>query len=208
MSERSGPGRGMAATRSRKASAPPEGTDALAVLAEQGPDQGDVAGADAGIADAEAAAHLALGIGEAMRGAIGAEQVGVGEGARIAPIGRDPARAGGVHGGEVGVGDDDLMAELLETEGDPLAVGRGLDEDARPGARAEDAAKGSGSVRMRCSISSPPSARIQIQRSLLWTSMPIWSMAGRSSLRRWPRVALGGRICHHVEREASRFHLI
>ena len=54
------------------------------------------------------------------------------------------------------------------------------------------AAKRSGSVRMRCSINSPPSARIQIWLSLLWTSMPIWSMAGLPFLRRRPRVALVG----------------
>ena len=51
------------------------GGDAIAVLAEQGPDEGDVAGAgaDEGLADAEAAADLALGVGDAMGGAEGAE---------------------------------------------------------------------------------------------------------------------------------------
>jgi len=37
---------------------------------------------------------------------------------------------------------------------------------------------GRGSVRIRRSISSPPSARMQIWLSLLCRSMPIWSMAG------------------------------
>jgi hypothetical protein len=32
-------------------------------------------------------------------------------------------------GGEVRVGDDDLVAEGLETTGHPFAVGRGLDQD-------------------------------------------------------------------------------
>ena len=46
------------------------------------------------------------------------------------------------------------------------------------------APKRSGSVRIRCSITSPPSARMKIWLSLLCTSMPIWSMAGLSLLRR------------------------
>ena len=93
------------------------GGDAIAVLPEQGPDEGNVAsaGADEGLADTEAAAHLALGVGEAMSGTIGAEQIGVGQGAGIAAIGLDPPGAGGVHEGEVGVGDDHLVAEVLET---------------------------------------------------------------------------------------------
>ena len=110
------------------------------MLAEQGPDEGDVAGASADerLADAEAAAHLALGVGEAMGGAVGAEPVGVGEGSRIAQIGLDPPRAGSVHGGEAGAGDDDLMAEPFETAGHPLTVGGGFDQDARPGTLAQD----------------------------------------------------------------------
>jgi hypothetical protein len=40
--------------------------------------------------------------------------------------------AGGVHGREVRVGDDHLVAEFFEAPGYPLALGRGLDEDARP----------------------------------------------------------------------------
>ena len=43
-------------------------------------------------------------------------------------------------------------------------------------------AKRSDSLRIRYSISSPPSATKQIWLSFLWTSMPIWSMAGLSSL--------------------------
>ena len=73
-----------------------------------------------------------------MGRAVGPEQVGVGQGTRIAPIGLDPPRAGGVHGGEVGVGDNDLVTEALETTGNPFTVGRGLDQNPRPRSLAED----------------------------------------------------------------------
>ena len=67
-----------------------------------------------------------------MSGAVGAEQAGVGQGAGIAPVGLHVAGARRIHGGEARVGDDDLVAEGLETAGDPFALGRGLDQD--PGA--------------------------------------------------------------------------
>ena len=104
-----------------------------------GPEEGDVpgAGADQRLADPQAAAHMALGVGEPMRGAVGPEQIGVGQGARIASIGLDLPCSGRVHRGEVRVGDDDLMPEPLEAAGDPFTVGRGLDEDPRPGPRAK-----------------------------------------------------------------------
>ena len=72
-----------------------------------------------------------------MGGAVGAEQARLGQGAGIAPVGLDLAGAGRIHGREVRVGDDDLVAEGLETAGHPFAVGRGLDEDPRPGPGAE-----------------------------------------------------------------------
>jgi len=67
-----------------------------------------------------------------MGGAVGAEQAGLGQGAGIAPVGLDLAGAGRIHGREVRVSDDDLVAEDLEAPGDPFAVGRGLDQ--HPGA--------------------------------------------------------------------------
>ena len=67
-----------------------------------------------------------------MGGAVGAEQARLGQGPGIAPVGLDLAGAGGIHGGEVRVSDDDLVAEGLETPGDPFAVGRGPNQD--PGA--------------------------------------------------------------------------
>ncbi len=154
------------------------GGHAVTVLAEQGPDDRDVARArvDQGVAHPEAAPHVALGIGEPMGGAVGAEQTGFGQGPGITPVGLDLARPRRIHGREVRVRDDDLVAEGLEAPGDPLAVGRGLDED--PGAGPVP------SVRICRSMISPSSARREIWLSLLWTSMPIWSMAGLSLLRR------------------------
>src|SRR6266436_2417374 len=97
------------------------GGHAVAVLAEQGADERDVARArpHEGVADPEAATHVALGIREAMSGAVGAEPAGLGQGAGIAPVGLDLAGAGRIHGGEVRVGDDNLVAESLETTGHP-----------------------------------------------------------------------------------------
>jgi hypothetical protein len=91
------------------------GGDAIAVLAEQGPDDRDVAraGPDEGVADHQAAAHMPLGIGEPMGGAVGL----------------DLARPRRIHGCEVRVRDDDLVAERLQAAGDPFAVGRGLEHN-------------------------------------------------------------------------------
>ena len=72
------------------------GRHALAVLAEQGADDADVARAraDQGVADRQAAAHMALGIGEPMGGAVGPEQAGLGQRPGIAPVGLDLAACG------------------------------------------------------------------------------------------------------------------
>ena len=88
-------------------------------------DQGDVAGAgaDEGVPDGEAGADVALGVGEAMRGPVGAQATGIGEGPGIAAVGLHRAGPGGVHGGEVGISHDEGMAELLQAAGDPLAFG-------------------------------------------------------------------------------------
>ena len=68
-----------------------------------------------------------------MGGAVGAEQARLRESPGIASVGLHLARPRRIHGGEVRVGDDDLMAEGLETAGHPLAVGRGLDQNPRVG---------------------------------------------------------------------------
>ncbi len=72
-----------------------------------------------------------------MRGAVGPEPAGVQQRAGVPAVGLHLAGAGGVHGGEVGIGDDDLVAQPLQAAGSPFTVGRGFDQDARPGPRAE-----------------------------------------------------------------------
>jgi hypothetical protein len=50
--------------------------------------------------------------------------------AGVSPVGLDFAATGSVHRGEVGVGDDDLVAEGFEVACDPLALRARLDQDA------------------------------------------------------------------------------
>ena len=68
-----------------------------------------------------------------MGGAVGPEQTRLGQGARIPSVGLDLARSGRIHRGEVRVRHDHLVAERLETAGDPFAVGRGLNYNPGPG---------------------------------------------------------------------------
>jgi hypothetical protein len=137
------------------------GGDVVAVLAEQGPDDRDVACArsDEGVADHQAAAHMPLGIGEPIGGAVGSEQARLGQVTRIPPVGLHLARARSIHGGEIRVRDDDVVAERLQAAGDPFALGRGLEHKPGAGPRPSTVSKRSGSVRMRRSMISPPSAR-------------------------------------------------
>jgi len=88
---------------------------------------------DQGVAHPEAAPHVALGIGEAMGGAVGAEQARLRQSPGIASVGLHLARPRRIHGREVRVGDDDLVAEGLETPGHPFAIGRGLDQHSGAG---------------------------------------------------------------------------
>jgi len=115
------------------------GGDAVAVLAEQGSDDRDIARArpDEGVADHQAAAHMPLGIGEPMGGAVGPEQARLGQGARIPSVGLHLARPGRIHGREVRVRDDDLVAERLQAAGHPFTIGRGLDHNPGAGPRAK-----------------------------------------------------------------------
>src|SRR6266481_9585705 len=115
------------------------GGHAVAVLAEQGADERDVARArpHEGVADPEAAAHVALGIREAMGGMIRAEQARFGQGTGIAPVDLDLAGPRRIHGCEVWVRDNHLVPERIETAGHPFAIGRGLDENPRPWPGAE-----------------------------------------------------------------------
>jgi len=112
------------------------------------------------VAIAPWAPHMALGIREAMRRAVGAEPAGLGQGAGIAAVGLDLTGAGGLHGSEVRVGDDDLVAEVLEAAGDPFALVEASIRTHARGRGPSTAPKRSGSVRMRGSTTSPPSARM------------------------------------------------
>ena len=124
------PGRGRPWTRWTKFSRT-AGGDAVALLTEQGPEERDIARArpDHGVPDKQPAPHVPLGIGEAMGGAVRAEQARLRQGSGIAPVGLHLAGARRIHGREVRVRDDDLVAEGFETSGHPLAVGRGLDHN-------------------------------------------------------------------------------
>jgi hypothetical protein len=141
------------------------GRDAVAVLPEQGPDERDLARArpDHGVPDQQPAPHGPLGVGEAMGRAVGAEQARLGQGPGIPSVGlhlAGPPRR--IHRREVRVRDDDLVAEGLETPGHPfdsLSVEASITIRAQ-GRVPSTAAKRSGSVRMRCSTISPPSARM------------------------------------------------
>jgi hypothetical protein len=64
-----------------------------------------------------------------MGGAVRAEQARLRQGSGIAPVGLDLAGARRIHGREVRVRDDDLVAERLETAGHPFAVGRRFDHN-------------------------------------------------------------------------------
>ena len=75
----------------------------------------------------------------------GPQPRGFGQGPGIAAIGLHLTRAGGVHGGEVRVGHDDVVAQSLQAPGHPLALRRGLEEDAR--GRARPASRQSGGDR-------------------------------------------------------------
>jgi hypothetical protein len=50
----------------------------------------------------------------------------------VASVGFDPSAPVAVHRAVVGFGDDHFVAQLLEMLRHPLALGRGLDEDAHP----------------------------------------------------------------------------
>jgi hypothetical protein len=77
------------------------------------------------------------------------------------------------------------VAEGLETPGDPFAVGRGLDQHSGAGPAPEHGGEALG-------LGADPllddltllGEDVNLVFPLVWTSMPIWSMAGPSSVRR------------------------
>src|SRR5215216_5499488 len=72
-----------------------------------------------------------------MRRAVRSESASLCQCASVSTVGLDFAASGGIHRGEVRVGDDDLVAESFEVAGDPLALRARLDQDARKRASAE-----------------------------------------------------------------------
>jgi hypothetical protein len=69
------------------------------------------------------------------------------------------------------------VAEALKVLRDPLALGRGFDEDARWRA-ANTSSKAAPVLLMRRSVNSPLSSRAQIWLEVLCRSIPMKSMAG------------------------------
>src|SRR4029450_10460534 len=146
------------------------------------------------------------GVGEAMRPAVGAEHAGLGQGARVPAIGLHLPRARRVHGGEVRVGDDDLMAQRHETPRDPFAVGRGIDHDPSPGSIAKHGREARWlrpnpafdqftALGQDADLAFP---LVDVDANMIhgWSLLPAALPAG---------VLLWGRVGHYVKREASRF---
>jgi CRP-like cAMP-binding protein len=79
----------------------------------------------------------------------------------------------GVHGREVRVGHDDLVAQRFQTPRHPLALRRGLEEDAGARPAPQDGGEPFGGG------ADPWLAPLAFRWLSVWcTSMPIWSMAG------------------------------
>jgi hypothetical protein len=141
-----------------------------------------------------------------MGGAVGAEQARLGQGPGIASVGLDLARPGRIHGRKVRVGDDDLVAEGLETPGHPFAVGRRLDQDpgAGPGAEHGREALRLGADALLDDLT-PLGEDVDLTFPLVHVDANMvhgWPLAFCGVDR---GVVLWGNVCHHVKREASRF---
>src|ERR1043166_1296677 len=74
---------------------------------------------------------ITLPVRRAVGRAVSAQAAGFAQRPRVPLVSLDAPVAGRVHGREVRVGDDDLVAQGFEVACAPLALGRGLDEDAR-----------------------------------------------------------------------------
>src|SRR5262249_40081664 len=154
----------------------------------------------------QAAAHVTRGVGEAMRGAVGPEHAGLGQGARVSAISLHLARARRVHGGEVRVGDHDVVSQRLETPRDPFTVGPRLDRDPRPGATPEQGREAFGLG------PDPPLHQLAPLGQETDLAFPLVDVDA-NMIHGWPLLTaaltagslLWGSVCHHVEREASRF---
>jgi hypothetical protein len=72
-----------------------------------------------------------------VRRTVRLQPAGFGQRAGVALVGLNFAAAGGVHRGEVGVGDNNFVPQPFEVTGDPLTPGARLDQDVRARAVAE-----------------------------------------------------------------------
>jgi hypothetical protein len=140
-----------------------------------------------------------------MGRAVRAEQARLRQGPGIAPVGLHLAGARRIHGREVRVRDDDLVAERLQAAGHPFAVGRGLDHN--PGA-------GPGPQHGAEALRLGPDAPLDDLASLgedVDLAFPLVHVDA-NMVHGWPLLSAAltamcscGALCHHVKREASRF---
>src|SRR5262249_50785739 len=129
-----------------------------------------------------------------------------GQGTGIAAIGLDLASAGGVHGGEVRVGHDDVVAQSLQAPGHPLALRRGLEEDA--GGRSLPQHLGEAAW----IGADPPFNQLASLGHDADLAFPLMQIDA-NMVHGWPPypcatervISLWGTLCHHVESGVSRF---
>ena len=74
--------------------------------------------------------HLPLALRRPVRRTVRTQPTGMRQGLSIPTVRLDTPTALGVHRGVIGISHDDLVAQCLQTVGDPCAFGRGLAEDA------------------------------------------------------------------------------
>src|SRR5882672_5741641 len=104
------------------------------LLPKQRPDEDDVTrpGAHQSFTHGDAGAHPALLLAGPVRRPVGPQPARLGQGTGIPPVGLHLPLQPGIHRSVVRVGDDDLMAEIFQAPGHPLALGPRLEQDACP----------------------------------------------------------------------------
>src|SRR5215470_9995360 len=206
-SERRRPGRGRAITRCGNPLCAARGHQP-AVLPQQRADERDVArpSPHQRIPNGKTGPDMALGIGEPVRRAVGPQPTGLGQGTGVAAVRLHLAGAGGIHGREVRVGDDHVVAERLQTSGDPFTLRRGFQQDLgrRPPAEglgeplgfgADPALDQLASLSQETDLAFP---LVQVDANMVhgWPPSPCASERV---------ISLWGTLCHHLESGVSRF---
>src|SRR5262249_23709329 len=116
------------------------------------------------------------------------------------------AGAGGIHGREVRVGDDDVVAERFQTPGDPFTLRRGFQQDLgrRPPAECLGETLGLGADPALDQLASSGQETdlafplVQIDANMVHGWPPSPCATERV-------ISLWGTLCHHVESGVSRF---